>query len=402
MNKRMDRNRLNIGAYILNSNARTPEHIKDVADGGIDFIVCMENDRAALDLFEKYGIGAVLTGIVPGWWGGNGENAGRLEETNSMESYVQAAQSFSDHPAVWGIDIGDEPSSPDMPYYGKVLAAVDKLFPNQFAYLNIYPNYASLAVNSDAQSINQLGTATYGEYIEKYCENVPSDYICYDFYLYSCNVAGHYENLCTVADACRKTGRSMWMVLQVNSHIPEKWITENQLRFQAYTAMAFGAENIIWACYTAGWWHNQVLDENGDKTEQYDKMKNVKGELHTLGEQYMRYRSVATHFVGDFKDDTKTTCEAVDAGAFQKVKANAPIVVGQMVERSGDGEALMICAADDPYDVENKSSTVTFNVDGARKITAFSGKGERKVQHLRDGTYAVAIASNEGVLIQAQ
>lgn len=88
MNKRMDRNRLNIGAYILNSNARTPEHIKDVADGGIDFIVCMENDRAALDLFEKYGIGAVLTGIVPGWWGGNGENAGRLEETNSMESYV--------------------------------------------------------------------------------------------------------------------------------------------------------------------------------------------------------------------------------------------------------------------------------------------------------------------------
>ena len=31
--------------------------------------------------------------------------------------------------------------------------------------------------------------------------------------------------------------------------------------------MAFGAENIIWACYTAGWWQaNQVLDSQGNKT----------------------------------------------------------------------------------------------------------------------------------------
>ena len=78
MNKRMDRNRLNIGAYILQPYARTEQHIKEIAECGIDFIVCMGNDRPALDYFEKYGVGAIVSGIVPGWWGGDGNNAGKM------------------------------------------------------------------------------------------------------------------------------------------------------------------------------------------------------------------------------------------------------------------------------------------------------------------------------------
>ena len=101
-----------------------------------------------------------------------------------------------------------------------------------------------------------------------------------------------------LSDACLRTGRSMWIVLQVNSSRPEEWTSENRLRFQAFSAMAFGAENIIWACYTAGWWHNQVLDSQGNKTEQYEKMKTVNAEIKTLGVPYMKYRRVSTHLVG--------------------------------------------------------------------------------------------------------
>ena len=107
MNKRMNRNRLNIGAYILQPYARTEQHIKDLAESGVEFVVCMGNDRPALDLFQKYGVGAIVTGVLPGWWGGDGNNAGKLEETNPIEKYVAAAEAFEDHPAVWGIDVGD-------------------------------------------------------------------------------------------------------------------------------------------------------------------------------------------------------------------------------------------------------------------------------------------------------
>ena len=132
-----------------------------------------------------------------------------------------------------GIDVGDEPSALDFPYYGRVMDYVNRAFPNQFPYLNLYPNYASVSQNNAQETVNQLGTATYDEHIQKYCENVPVDYICYDFYLYSINVTKHYENLRVVADACRNTGRSMWIVLQVNSNKPAEWMSENNLRFQA-------------------------------------------------------------------------------------------------------------------------------------------------------------------------
>ena len=409
MNKRMDRNRLNIGVYHLKPYARTEAHIKDLADCGIDFVVCMDNDRPALDLFHKYGVGAIVSGIVPGWWGGDGDNAGKLRETNPMEKYEAAAASFVDHPAIWGIDVGDEPSALDFPYYGRVMDHVDRAFPNQFPYLNLYPNYASVSQNNAQETVNQLGTATYDEHIQKYCENVPADYICYDFYLYSINVTKHYENLRVVADACRNTGRSMWIVLQVNSNKPAEWMSENNLRFQAYTSMAFGAENIIWACYTAGWWHNQVLDGEGNKTQQYDKLKKINAEIRTLADEYMKYRRVSTHFVGfdghpDMAAVKQEAIGSLSTGVFFDVKADngAPLVVGEMVNRKGDGSvALMVCAADDPRETDPKEYQITFRAPD-RCVRALGGDGYKTVTDLGGGVYAVAVKSNEGVLIMAR
>ena len=56
MNRRMNRNRLNIGAYYLRDYARTEQHFKDLSDCGIDFIAAYGEGRDKLDLFEKYGI----------------------------------------------------------------------------------------------------------------------------------------------------------------------------------------------------------------------------------------------------------------------------------------------------------------------------------------------------------
>jgi len=411
MNRRMDRSKLNIGAYYLQPYARTEQHIKDVKACGIDFIVCMADDRPALDLFNKYGIGAILTGIVPGWWGGDGNNANTLEQKNPMDAYATAAAKFCDHPAVWGIDAGDEPSALDFPHYGKILNRMEQLFPNQFAYLNLYPSYASAAKNSPEEIVNQLGTATYEEHIERYCECIASDYLCYDFYLYSIDVTRHYENLCVISDACQKTGRSMWIVLQVNSNKPEVCLSENNLRFQAYTAMAFGAENIIWGCYTAGWWHHQVLDSEGNKTEQYDKLKKINTEIHAIAQEYMKYRRVSTHFVGfsskhpDMEKVKQAPIDALSTGVFFDVAADngIPLVAGQMAPRIQDGsQALMICAADDPYDTAPRASRIQFRVADGFAVSAQGGHGSLPVEKSDEGIYSVEIRSNEGILIVAK
>lgn len=406
---RMDRSRLNIGTYHLRPYATSEQHVSDLADCGIDFVVCMQDDRKTLDLFQKYGVGAVITGTLPGWWGGEGDNAGTFERTHPMITYEKAASRFTDHPAIWGIDIGDEPSALDFPYYGKVFERVDELFLNQFPYLNLYPNYASIASNDGKQTVNQLGTRSYAEHISKYVNNVPSDYICYDFYVYTSTVQRAYDNLRIVADACRDTGRSMWIVLQVNSNKPELWITPNQLRFQAYTAMAFGAENIIWACYTAGWFHNQVLDEKGNKTEQYDKLKMVNAEIRRLGDPYMKYRRLSTSFVGFegtewLKGVDVTTVPSHNDGVFCDLctQDGSPLVVGSMVNRKGKRHhAVMVCATDDPYDASPQEHTLVFKAPG-KKVVAWGTEGRINVRKNKDGQYCLPLPSNYAVFIEAK
>ena len=170
---RMDRSRINIGTYHLAGYARTEGHIKDLAECGIDYVLYMNYDTATLNLFSKYGVGAILVGTVPLWWGGFGDNAGTLETTHPIEKYTEAAAKFTDHPAVWGIAIGDEPSCLDFPYYGKIVRTVEEGFPNQFAHLNLHPTYAPGPRIPDNPASGALGAATYQEYIDAYCKYVP-------------------------------------------------------------------------------------------------------------------------------------------------------------------------------------------------------------------------------------
>lgn len=417
MKNRMDRSKFNIGTYFLHPFANTEKHVRDLTDCGINFVVCMHNKgRRILDLFEKYHVGCVVSGYTPGWWGGNGSNAGKLREQNPLEDYAAGAKKFADHPAVWGIDIGDEPSALDFPYYREVVHTVEKAFPNQFAYLNLYPNYASVAKNTDSEVLNQLGTPTYAEHIKQYCEQVDLDYICYDFYLYSVKHDGlkkMYDNFRIVADACRDTGKSFWYIAQVNSNKPEEWISENRIRFQAFHALAYGAESMIWANYTtdktAGWWYNQVLDEQGKKTQQYDKLKKVNTELLNIAPEYMKYRRVDTHLVGfadhpELADLEKAPVPVLNTGAFIGLCAEngENLAVGQMTARNGDGScALMISAADDPMDEHPAEFNVNFRADGWI-LKAYDGKGCDPIKKNRDGSYTIRLQSSAGVLVTAK
>ena len=219
--------------------------------------------------------------------------------------------------------------------------------------------------------------------------------------MYAAGVALAYENLRIVSDACLKTGRDLWIILQVNSLYPEKWISEDQLRFQAFSAMAFGARNICWACYTAGWWHNQVLDENGNKTEQYDKLKKVNAEIANIGKEFIKYRCVSTHFLGFKESDDlsrvqQTPIDELNTGAFKKVRTDGDMLIGQMANFENGKSALMVCAADD-YKGENKKiSKLFFSTE--KTPVVYGGNGEIPLKK-ENGEYVLELCSCQGALI---
>ena len=350
---RFDRSRLNIGTYCIDTYARDEEHVRQMKECGIDFLTAAPADPELLDNCAKYGIGVVATGILPGWWGGDGDNAGKMETSIPLDKIREAAAKFADHPAIWGIDAGDEPSALDFPHYGRLIALAEELFPGKLVYLNLYPNYASVAENSSSEVRSQLGTATYQEYIDRYIEHVKTDYLCLDNYEFAAGTKNLYDNLRIAANACRADGRDFWMVIQVNSSKPEKWLSEDMLRHQAFSCLAFGAVSLNWACWTAGWWHNEVLDKAGNKTEQYEKLKTVNAEVRRLEGEYMAHRNVRTVFLG--KPDEAAENSGVEIAAsysdplFTDVKPEGDglFLAGEMTARGGDGRALFLADVTD-------------------------------------------------------
>ena len=417
---RMDRSRLLIGAYCFKEIVHDEAHVRDAKECGIDFVLGVNaTDRAALDLLAKHGMGAIA-GLLPGWWGGDGSNAGMMRKARPKANYEARLAEYLaklDHPAIWMLNLCDEPSALDLPYLGEVCDLVAARTPQTPAYLNLYPNYASVSKNTGEETRNQLGTATYREHVDVYCRTVPLDYISYDFYVYTPNMKRRaslycqmYDNFNIVADACRRTGRSFWYIPQVNSHVAPDFepTTRNRLRFQAYTAMAFGAESISWACWMPGWWTNNVLTAAGEKTAQYDRLKTVNAELHRFGPPYMRYRNTTTHYVGfpatnGFEKLGVPLPRELDTGCFRELRTleDTPLVVGEMVPRREDdgSRALFVVASGDPFDYAPAVRTLAFRVPDGRRVEVFAANGKVEPMHEADGLFTFPLAENAAALL---
>ena len=378
-----------IGTYCLEPYARTEAHIRALAEAHIDYICAVSNDPALLDLCEQYGIG-LFAQYLPGWWGGYGGNAGTLAQKNTVERYEQLAQEFVDHPAIWALDVGDEPSALDFAQYGKLFDAAYRLFPRQMPYLNLYPSYAVVPDNSPADITRQLGTRSYAQYLDEFVRHVRTDYICIDYYMYDAGVADAYRCMAQVAEKCRETGRDFWIILQVNSRDPEVWQSENRLRHQAYVALTFGARAINWACWTAGWWEHNVLDADGNPTQQYEKLSRINAEVKAMSDAYMRYRSTATRAL--HPNDPPAQFDG-----FRNLTTENALMIGQLENETSD--ALMICDISDPYDISPATGRVRFTCPTPVRALCCG----KPLPLRRDGDeYEFDIRSNQGVLLMTE
>ena len=417
--KRMDRSRLLIGGYRL-SHSRD-HHLADMKACGIDFITGTRiTDRGGLDRLAKHGIGTIAKGALPHWCGEHGENGGKMKEMLPKETYEECVDKFLqklDHPAVWMLSMVDEPSAKDMSHIGDMASYLTTQIPQVQIYCNLYPSYAKVQETGKKQRMSQLGTATYREYIEEYCRTSPLDYICFDYYMYMPKegqqyklYAGLYDNLNIVSDACRKTGRSLWFVPQVNSRRSDPLVplTVNNLRFQAFTALAFGAEVLTWACYGKGWWTNNVLNVKGEKTQQYEKLKKVNLELHNIGPVYMQYKNEATHYVGFLPTNGLEKIGIAFKKEFSggivselRTKENSPLLVGEMVSRniSNKSKAFLVVPSGDPLDIAPVDRTVLFKVQNGYSIKVVGTKGDIALSMSSNGERSFSLSENTMAII---
>src|SRR5688500_13066695 len=130
-----------------------------------------------------------------------------------LQSDLEATvKRFKDHAAHGGYYLRDEPAAVHFPELAQWADRIRAADPDSDAkrpcYVNLFPNYAEAA---------QLGTNTYGEYVDRFIRELRLPMVSFDHYPVisdgkaPASVRGEwYENLEIVSAAARKAGKPMW------------------------------------------------------------------------------------------------------------------------------------------------------------------------------------------------
>ena len=411
---RVDRSKILIGSY--NLKYFEEEDIQDLVDCNIDFMTGV-HDLSALDILEKHNIGAFTDCWVLGirHWRGNPRYHGVEEYAPFGEEEFKASMpelSTFDHNALWGIWLVDEPNSQDFAFHEMQRSAMQEKYPNLLSYINLYADVAGdrLGIPSNAREYDELD---YQEYMDLYVETVDSDYICYDHYMY--REGGHVQldlttkELMVIAKACRENNREFWMWLQANFPADDGTsISLNQMRFQANVLMAFGGTGMIWGCWAPGWYYQNILDNEGNKTQQYDKLKVVNAETKELSPVIIKYKSIDNSVIGGKHPNMayfyKYDDNYIDQNVFvdMKVKdselSGESVLCGYFEKKIGDGSAMMFVNITDETCREREiweelePSIVKFKISAENAVvTEHTAHGSYILKPDADGYYKVSV-----------
>ncbi len=363
----------------------------------------------SLDHHQKYGLGMFATPITAGlphlWSGTEDDYRAKLADVT-----------ITDHPALWAIDCFDEPAATRFSaigIMGKVIQG--EALPGVGYFTNLFPNY----VNKD-----QMEIGSYKQYIMAYINRVESDVICYDHYFIDqCNpdrtfFAGTLENFNLVSQMCRQSDRDHYVILQVShgdTDLPDGrlYLTEEMLKIQAYSAMAYGVKAIAWATWQEGrWgWTGAPLDEEGNLTDIYRSLQSTNAELKALEPIYMRYSwessAVCCGANSPQKDilssyAVKNGIKAMKQTVLTDLSSTEDdaVVIGHFTKNVGEGDAFMLVGCDDIYAMEGETATVTFKTaDPAAIVTAYVKGVPTVLDPDENGVYTVAIAGADAVFV---
>lgn len=247
--------------------------------------------------------------------------------------------------AILGYFIMDEPSVLDFPYLRKAVDAVRKYAPDKLAYINLFPDYATLWSMDNLNS--QLGTKTYTEYLERYVNEVNPQFISYDNYMiqYSKDLQeekrglSYFTNLLEIRRVALKYKLPYWNIvssIQLNdSSIP----SFSNMLFHAYTSLAAGYNGISWFQYNGGDYN--PVNESYEKTPVWHSLKEVNRQIQALGPIINQLTSTGIYFTSSFLG-LDSMYVSLPGKHIESIKCAEPLMVGEFLDSDGNRYAMVV------------------------------------------------------------
>ncbi|HEV2126785.1 MAG TPA: hypothetical protein VGW38_28855 [Chloroflexota bacterium] len=236
--------------------------------------------------------------------------------------------------AVLGYFVSDEPGAAAFPVLSRVVAAIRRHAPDKLAYINVYPNYATIG----APDQSQLQTASYEDYVEDYVQEVRPQFLSYDNYmvLYSddlrdeARAALYYTNLLDTRRVALEYGLPWWQVVcsnQIRRHTPVP--SPANLLFQAFTTLASGGTGVGWFTYYGLSYGYAPVDGAGQMTPTWSMVQMVNRQLQVIGPMMNCLRSTGVY---GSQPGPGGTLPQLPGTYLQAVSSPEPVMVGEFLD----------------------------------------------------------------------
>lgn len=228
--------------------------------------------RAILDATHQKGMMAIINPQM----NPSHPNAPHAEKVREHCQTVLAA--FGDHPAVFGVHLGDEPRKEQMESVAESMREWRRAAPHWQPYLNLLPWHFSMC--------DAVGYDRWSTYLDEYCRLADPPFISYDCY-YHMNPGAmgdeiYFTNLKEYSGASLRNRRPFWVTQLCCPHFEYRYPTEDEFRWQMNTALAWGARGILWFVFSQRGpgssfqnYRYAPINEFGERTDTYSSLSRV-------------------------------------------------------------------------------------------------------------------------------
>lgn len=301
----------------------------------------------------------------------------RINGTNA--DITALVSSYVNHPALAGYYVRDEPVVNQLQDVANRYQKLLTLDNNHDPHVNLLPSYATGA----------LGSINYEQdYIEAWIQKVvPANlrYLSIDNYPFLSNGTFREVPYFNDLDVLRRVGlkyhiKTSAYLQSIGSSIGLRRPNANELRYSAYTHLAYGVKRPVWFTYwtpTGGseTYTNAIIDPSGNKTDLYIPFKALNFEIKQLGKTLVGLDAIKVYHSG-----TTIPTGTVRPPAnfiWQPQNASQAMIISQLTDPVSGKEYIMVV---------NKSFTTSNTFSFTVASTVANVKVVSKVTSLEEAT----------------
>ena len=201
---------------------------------------------------------------------------------------AQVAADFAGHPATFGFHLLDEPDKDAFQPVCEAVGFAKRAAPQCHPFVNLLPWH----VGAD----HRVGYDDWGTYLDDFLKKSQAEFLCYDCYSQMLpersGLPMYFRNLTQYQAAAKRAGVPFWTTILSVGHYNYRCPSEDDIRWQFNSAVAYGAQGILYFFFYTGNPNENYrlapVDEFGDHTPSFDSLKRVnKGFVKRYGRLFL-------------------------------------------------------------------------------------------------------------------